>query len=93
MVFVAIDYATRKVEIAGIIEQAHGRWMKQIAKNLTDLINGFFKKKKYVVRDRDPLYTDAFLEILKAGGVQAIKSMPVVCKNSSCVKFMLIKAL
>jgi putative transposase len=77
MVLVVIDYATRKVEIAGIIEQAHGKWMQQMAKNLTDPFCGFLKKKKYVVRDRDPLYTDAFLEILKAGGVQAIKSMPL----------------
>jgi hypothetical protein len=68
MVLVAIDYATRKVEIAGIIEQAHGEWMKQIAKNLTDPFVGFLKNKKYVIRDRDPLYTDAFIDILKAGG-------------------------
>jgi len=84
MVFVAIDYATRKVEIAGIIEQAHGTWMKQVAKNLTDPFNGFFKKKKYVVRDRDPLYTDAFIEILRAGGVKAIKSMPLSPNFSPC---------
>ena len=30
MVLVVIDYKTRKVEIAGIIPQADGRWMKQI---------------------------------------------------------------
>ncbi|MEN6385763.1 MAG: hypothetical protein ABFD79_11280, partial [Phycisphaerales bacterium] len=86
MVLVAIDYATRKVEIAGIIEQAHGDWMKQIAKNLTDPFAGFLKKKKYVVRDRDPLYTDAFIEILRAGGVKAIKSMPMAPNFSPFVE-------
>jgi transposase InsO family protein len=77
MVLVAIDYATRKVEIVGIIEQAHGRWMEQMARNLTDAFSGFLKNKKYVIRDRDPLYTDAFIKILKAGGIEAIKSMPM----------------
>jgi hypothetical protein len=77
MVLVAIDYATRKVEIVGIIEQAHGRWMEQMARNLTDSFSGFLKNKKYVIRDRDPLYSDAFIKILKAGGIEAIKSMPM----------------
>ncbi len=77
MVLVAIDYATRKVEIVGIIEQAHDDWLKQIGKNLTDPFCGFLKEKKYVVHDRDPLYTNAFINILKAGGVEAIKSMPL----------------
>jgi hypothetical protein len=45
MVLVAIDYATRKVEILGIIEQAHGRWMEQMARNLTDSFSVFLKNK------------------------------------------------
>jgi len=77
MVFVVIDYATRKVEIAGIEEQAYGDWMKQMAKNLTDPFCGFLKYKKYLIRDRDPLFTDAFIHLLKAGGVKTIKSMPL----------------
>ena len=48
MVLVVIDYRTRKVEIAGIIPQAYGDWMKQIAPNLTDPIDGFLKDKKYL---------------------------------------------
>ena len=47
MVFVVIDYATRKVEIAGIVEQAYGNWMVQMARNLTDPFCGFLKGKKY----------------------------------------------
>ncbi|HBG26293.1 MAG: hypothetical protein A2Y10_13285 [Planctomycetes bacterium GWF2_41_51] len=77
MVLVAIDYATRKVEIAGIIEQAHGTWMQQMARNLTDPLSGFLKNKRYVIRDRDPLYADTFVKILKVGGIEAIKSMPM----------------
>jgi hypothetical protein len=77
MVLVAIDYATRKVEVVGIVEQAYGNWMVQMAKNLTDPFCGFLKNKKYVIHDRDRLYTDVFLAMLKAGGIEPIKSMPL----------------
>ena len=82
MVLVVIDYKTRKVEIAGIIPQAYGDWMKQIARNLTDPINGFLKDKKYLVTDRDPLFTKDFKAILRAGGVNCVKTS-VACPNMS----------
>ena len=43
--------------------------MKQIAKNLTDWVDGFLKDAKYLVHDRDPLFTDAFRDIIKSIGV------------------------
>ena len=86
MVLVAIDYSTRKVEIVGIIEQAHGDWMKQMAKNLTDPFSGFLKGKKYLVHDRDPLYTNAFIDILQSAGIEHIKSMPMAPNFSPFVE-------
>jgi transposase InsO family protein len=80
MVLVVIDYKTRKVQIAGIIPQAHGDWMKQMARNLTDPVNGFLKDKKYLVHDWDPLFTKEFKAILKAGGVRCVKTS-VACPN------------
>ena len=77
MVFVVIDYATRKVEIAGIVEQAYGDWMVQMARNLTDPFWGFLKGKRYLIHDRDVLYTQDFIKTLKAGGITPIKSMPL----------------
>lgn len=77
MVLVAIDYATRKVEIVGISECPYGGWMKQMAKNLTDPLSGFLKKKKYLIHDRDPLFTKTFQAMLKAGGIKSIRSMPM----------------
>lgn len=41
MVLVVIDYKTRKVNIAGIIPEAYGDWMKQIARNLSEPFDGF----------------------------------------------------
>jgi len=77
MVLVTIDYATRKANVAGIIQQAHGDWMLQKARNLADQFSGFLKDKKYLIYDRDPLFTEEFREILRASGIKPIKTLPM----------------
>ena len=37
-VLFVIDLKTRRVEISGIVQQPDGEWMKQMARNLTDVI-------------------------------------------------------
>ena len=76
-VLVTIDYATRKVEVVGISRQPHGGWMRQMAKNLTDPFNGFLKDKKYLIHDRDTLFTKEFRAILRESGVKPIRTLPM----------------
>ena len=47
-VLVVMDLATRRVEIAGATEQPYEAFMKQIARNLTDEVDGFLLKHRYV---------------------------------------------
>ncbi len=75
MVLFAINLATRKVEILGVGAQPNGPWMEQIARNASGE-HGFLAGKKYLIHDRDPLYTDKFDSILKAAGVEAVKLPP-----------------
>jgi hypothetical protein len=77
MVLVVIDYQTRKVEVAGVIEQACGDWMKQMAKNLTDPIGGFLKDKVYLIHDRDPLFTEEFRKVLSSSGIKTVRTLPM----------------
>jgi putative transposase len=72
-VLFVIDLESRRVEIAGIARQPHGTWMKQVARNLTDGVDGFLKDVRYVIHDRDPLFTDEFRHILRDAGVKTIK--------------------
>ena len=73
MVLFAIDYKTRRVEILGIIPQAYGGWMEQMARNMTDPFEGFCKDKRFVVMDRDPLFTEKFRDILDSSGVKPVR--------------------
>jgi hypothetical protein len=59
-----IELSTRRVEVGGIASKANGLWMIQIARNLTDGVDGFFEGKRYLIHDRDPLYTQQFLTML-----------------------------
>jgi transposase InsO family protein len=68
-----IDLASRRVEIAGIASQANGLWMSQVARNLCDVADGFLIRKRYLIHDRDPLFTAEFQEILKGAGMQSVK--------------------
>ena len=47
--------------------------MMQIARNLTDVVDGFLADGCYVIHDRDPLFTTEFRAILKSSGVTPVK--------------------
>jgi hypothetical protein len=38
--------------------------MSQIGRNLTDTFDGLLRGKRYLIHDRDPLFTDEFLTML-----------------------------
>jgi len=72
-VLFVIDLKTRRVEIAGIVQQPEKEWMKQIARNLTDCEEGFLNGCRHLIHDRDPLFSRSFRAILKSSGVETVK--------------------
>src|SRR2546421_336106 len=48
-----IDIASRSVHIAGITPHPDNRWMKQIARNVTDAEDGFLRGTRHLILDRD----------------------------------------
>ena len=71
-----IELSTRRVKIAGVAAQANGLWMSQIARDISDPIDGLFVGKRYLIHDRDPLFTADFLEMLAEIGIQSVKLPP-----------------
>ena len=76
LVFFVIALQSRRVTIAGIHPQPYGAWMEQMARNLTDPVDGCLRRARYLIHDRDPLSTQVFGEILAGGGVQPIRLPP-----------------
>ena len=54
--------------------------MAQMARNLVDAEDGFLLGKRCVLMDRDPLYTEAFREILKNAGAKPLR-LPARSQN------------
>jgi hypothetical protein len=50
--------------------------MGQIGRNLTDAVDGILVGKRYLIHDRDPLFTAEFLSMLTAAGVKSVKLPP-----------------
>jgi putative transposase len=59
-----IELKTRRVEFAGCTTNPDERWMKQIARNLTDSCDGFLMGKRFVLIDRDGKFCPAFRKLL-----------------------------
>jgi transposase InsO family protein len=71
-----LDLSTRQVEIAGIASAATGLWRGQIGRRVTDAVDGILLGKRYLIHDRDPLFTAEFLTLLADVGVESIKLPP-----------------
>jgi len=72
-VLFVIDLASRRVEIAGLVHQTHAAWMQQIARNLTDAVDGFLLGHRYLIMDRDPLFAAEFRALLAASGTKSVR--------------------
>ena len=71
-VFFVIHHATRMVEIAGVTPNPGGNFMTQVARNLTDHVDGFLRDKKFLILDNDVLYSKQFVRILKDAGTKVV---------------------
>lgn len=68
-----IPLSTRSAHIAGVTTTPNGAFMKQVARNLTDMDDGFLLGIRYLIMDRDTKYTTDFREYLDREGVQPVR--------------------
>ena len=72
-VLFVIRLATREVRIVEIVPEPNEDWMKQIARNLTDCLDGFLNGYRYLIHDRGSQFSSSFRMILLGGGVKTIR--------------------
>ncbi len=71
-----IDIASRSVHIAGVTPHPDNRWIRQIARNLTDAEDGFLRDTRFLILDRDTKYSDEFRNTLVREGIHLIRLPP-----------------
>jgi putative transposase len=67
-----IDIATRRVHIVGTTESPTSGWMEQMALNLTDCEEGFLTGRRFLLIDRDSIFSPKFKSILRDSGVEIL---------------------
>jgi putative transposase len=73
-----IELRSRLVHVCGTTVSPDGPWMKQMARQLTDGLEGFARGKTHLIIDRDTKYCQDFRQILEGAGVQIVLCPPRV---------------
>jgi transposase InsO family protein len=75
-VLLVIELSTRRVYFAGATPNPNTDWMMQVARNLTDPVDGFVGGKRFIIIDRDRKYCDAFRALLLNSGIEPPRLPP-----------------
>ena len=75
-VLVFIEHGTRRVHLAGVTAHPTGAWAVQQARNLAMDLDDRLGALRFLVHDRDPLFTTAFGEVFKAEGLRIVTTLP-----------------
>ncbi|MFB4295171.1 hypothetical protein [Actinomadura sp. NTSP31] len=75
-VLVFIEHGTRRVHLGGVTDCPAGAWAVQQARNLAMDLADRIGTLRFLIHDRDPVFTGAFDEVFKAEGVRIIRTLP-----------------
>jgi transposase InsO family protein len=75
-VLVFIEHGSRRVHLAGVTGHPTGAWVVQQARNLVMDLDERLGTLRFLIHDRDPLFTIAFAEVLKTEGLRIVTTLP-----------------
>ena len=75
-VLVFIEHGTRRLHVAGVTARPTGAWAVQRARNLAMDVGDRLGTLRFLIHDRDPVFTTAFGEVFKAEGLRIITTLP-----------------
>jgi putative transposase len=75
-VLVFIEHGTRRLHLAGVTARPTVAWAGQQARNLAMDLGGRLGTMRFLIHDRDPLFTAAFAEVFQSEGLEVITTLP-----------------
>jgi transposase InsO family protein len=91
-VLFVIHLSTRFVHIAGVTTAPNGAFMKQVARNLTDVEDGFLVGKVILIMDRDTKYSEEFRDFLDREDVKPVRC-PVRAPNCNAFAERFVRSI
>ncbi len=79
-VLFVLDLKSRRVHFAGATSNPDEGFMAQVARNLTDVVDGFLGGHRLLILDSDTKFTAQFKRILKEAGVRVVE-IPYMAPN------------
>ena len=87
-VLVFIEHGTRRLHLAGVTSHPTGAWTVQQARSLAMDLSGL-GLSRFLIHDRDPLFTATFDEVFRAEGLRIITTMPKTPRmNAICERVL-----
>jgi transposase InsO family protein len=74
MVF--IEHGSRRLQVSGVTARPTGAWAAQQARNLAVDVGDRLGTLRFLIHDRDPVFTAAFGEVFKGEGLWIITTLP-----------------
>jgi len=75
-VLVFIEHGTRRLDLAGVTAHPTGAWAVQQSRNLAMDLGDRLGTLRFLIQDRDPLFTATFAEVFRAEGLRIITTLP-----------------
>ena len=75
-VLVFIEHGSRRLHLEGVTARPAGAWAAQQARNLAMDLDDRLGTLRFLIHDRDPLFTAAFADVFKAEGLRNITTLP-----------------
>jgi putative transposase len=83
-VLVFIEFASRRVRLAGVTDHPTGPWVAQQARHLLLRLGEQTVAWRFLIRDRDARFTSAFDDVWRSTGSAIIRT-PVQAPNANAV--------
>ena len=84
-VLVFIEHGTRRLHLAGVTARPTAAWAVQQARNLAMDLDDRLGTMRFLIHDRDPVFTAAFGEVFKSEGLRIITTLPKTPRmNATC---------
>jgi len=87
-----IDLRSRKVHVASATPNPDAWFMAQVARRLTDAVDGFLARHRVLICDRDAKWTDGFRRIVQDAGVRIVLT-PIQAPNANAYAERFVRSI